>query len=254
MIWLCNEEDLYLYDTQSQKSTVIKNQIGEIISGIKEIGSKQYIIGTDVGIHYAELKEDKLVLSPCEQLDSLKIQVTELYLHPQSQKLFIGTFQKGIYLYDMNSSQVLKLNTNLEDVSITCIKAFNDNEILIATDGVGVYKMNTETYECEPYITADYSSYNAMNGNSIYDLLVDGNRIWMANYPIGITVRNNQYNSYQWIKHSIGNQQSIINDQVNATSKTMTATYGLLPTRHQPLYYQKTNNGTRFSASSTKVT
>ncbi len=216
VIWLCNEEDLYLYDTQSQKSTVIKNQIGEIISGIKEIGSKQYIIGTDVGIHHAELKEDKFVLSPCEQLDSLKIQVTELYLHPQSQKLFIGTFQKGIYLYDMNSSQVLKLNTNLEDVSITCIKAFNDNEILIATDGVGVYKMNTETYECEPYITADYSSYNAMNGNSIYDLLVDGNRIWMANYPIGITVRNNQYNSYQWIKHSIGNQQSIINDQVNA--------------------------------------
>ena len=63
---------------------------------------------------------------------------------------------------------------------------------------------------------ADYNSYNAMNGNSIYDFYVDGDRIWMANYPIGITVRNNQYASYEWIKHSIGNKQSLVNDQVNA--------------------------------------
>lgn len=32
---------------------------------------------------------------------------------------------------------------------------------------------------------------NAMNGNSIYDFYVDDERIWIANYPIGITVRNN---------------------------------------------------------------
>lgn len=38
----------------------------------------------------------------------------------------------------------------------------------------------------------------------------------MANYPIGITVRNNKYSDYEWIKHSVGNRQSLINDQVNA--------------------------------------
>ena len=59
--------------------------------------------------------------------------------------------------------------------------------------------------------------YNAMNGNTIYDIYIDEEqRIWMANYPIGITVRNNRYNDYKWIKHSIGNKQSLINDQVNA--------------------------------------
>ena len=144
------------------------------------------------------------------------MQVNELFLHKESRKLFIGTFQKGIYLYDMNIHQAIELNVGLKDVSITRIKAFNDKEILIATDGAGVYKLNIDTYKCEPYIVADYSSYNSMNGNSIYDLYVDGDRIWMANYPIGITVRNNQYTSYQWIKHSIGNKQSLINDQVNA--------------------------------------
>lgn len=121
------------------------------------------------------------------------------------------------------------------------IKAFNDKEILIATDGAGVYKMNVDSYKCDPYIVADYNSYNAMNGNSIYDLYVDGDRIWMANYPIGITVRNNQYASYQWIKHSIGNRQSLVNDQVNAIIED-----------HEGDLWFATNNGISLYSTQTK--
>lgn len=78
------------------------------------------------------------------------MQVNELYFHKANRKLFIGTFQKGIYLYDMNIHQTVELNVGLQDVSITRIKAFNDKEILIATDGAGIYKMNVDTYECAP--------------------------------------------------------------------------------------------------------
>ena len=141
----------------------------------------------------------------------------------------------------MNIHQAIKLNAGLEDVSITRIKAFNDKEILIATDGAGVYKMNVDSYKCDPYIVADYNSYNAMNGNSIYDLYVDGDRIWMANYPIGITVRNNQYASYQWIKHSIGNRQSLVNDQVNAIIED-----------HEGDLWFATNNGISLYSTQTK--
>ena len=56
-----------------------------------------------------------------------------------------------------------------------------------------------------------------MNGNSITDLYIDDERrIWMANFPIGITVRDNRYADFQWIKHSIGNRQSLVNNRVNA--------------------------------------
>ena len=241
VVWLCNEEALYLYDTESGKATVIKNQIGESITDIEEIDPEHFFIGTDVGIHHAELKDNILTLSPCEKLDNLKMQVNELFLHKESRKLFVGTFQRGVYAYDMNLHQTIKLNVGLEDVSITRIKAFNNKEILIATDGAGVYKMNVETYKCEPYIVADYNSYNAMNGNSIYDLYVDGDRIWMANYPIGITVRNNQYTSYQWIKHSVGNKQSLINDQVNAIVED-----------HDGDLWFATNNGISLYSTKTK--
>lgn len=216
VVWLCNEEALYLYDNNSQKVVFIKNEIKESITDIAQIDSIHYFIGTDVGIHYAELQNNRLSLSPCEQLDTLNIQINELYYHKLSNKVFIGTFQRGIYVYDMQLHKVMHLDAGLMDVSINCIKALNDKEILIATDGAGVYKMNTESHECVPYIIADYNRYNAMNGNNINDLYIDeSQRIWMANYPIGITVRNNKYSDYQWIKHSIGNKQSLINDQVN---------------------------------------
>ena len=92
----------------------------------------------------------------------------------------------------------------------------NAHELLIATGGKGVYKLDMNTCISEPYITADYSSYNGMNGNNINDIYVDEDeRIWLANYPTGITIRNNRYGSYDLIKHSIGNNLSLVNDQVH---------------------------------------
>ena len=217
IVWLCNQKNIYLYDSETERCTTIKNEINESITDIEQIDANHYFIGTDVGIHYAELKDKKLMLSPCNKLDTLKLQVNELFYHKGSRKVFIGTFQRGMYVYDLKLHKASLVKSGLADISINRIIAFGDKEILIATDGAGIHKMNVETYSTEPYIVADFNRYNAMNGNTIYDIYIDEEqRIWMANYPIGITVRNNRYNDYKWIKHSIGNKQSLINDQVNA--------------------------------------
>lgn len=216
-VWLCNKEAIYLYHHPTQKVTIITNEIGENITDIVQINSTHYFIGTDIGIHYAELKGESLQLCPCDKLDLLKIQVNELYYHKPANKVFIGTFQRGVYVYDLNLHEIKPLNAGLTDISINCIKALNHKEILIATDGAGIYKVATDSLHSEPYIVADYNSNNAMNGNTINDIYIDDEqRIWIANYPIGITVCNSRYKPYKWIKHSIGNEQSLVNDQVNA--------------------------------------
>lgn len=216
VIWLCNDAQIYLYDTRRKETVVIENKINESITNIAQIDSTHFFIGTEQGIHHAELKNNALHLLPCNKLDDIAIQINELYFHKQSGKLFIGTFERGIFVYDMNIKQSSQPKMSLTDVSITRIKPFNEHELLIATDGAGVYKLNVNTYETKPYIVANFSRHNEMNGNSINDLYIDSEeRIWLANYPIGITVRNNRYSSYNWIKHSIGNKQSLINNQVN---------------------------------------
>ena len=216
-IWLCNEETLYLYNTHTLQTLQIKNEIGEDITDIEQIDDTHFFIGTEQGIHHAELKNQGLHLLPCDKLDNLPIQINELYFHRPSRKLFIGTFERGIYVYDMNTKQSTQPHMSLTDVSITRIKPLNNKELLVATDGAGVYKININSYLTTPYIVADYNQYNEMNGNNISDFYVDDEqRIWLANYPIGITVRNNRHSSYNWIKQSNANKQSLINDQVNS--------------------------------------
>lgn len=216
IIWLCNHSKIFLYNTRSKETVVIENKINEGITNIAQIDSTHFFIGTEQGIHHARLKDNALHLLPCHKLDDIDIPINELYFHKPSRKLFIGTFERGIFVYDMNIKQSSQPKMSLTDVSITRIKPFNDHELLIATDGAGVYKLNVNTYETTPYIVANFNRHNEMNGNSITDLYIDTEqRIWLANYPIGITVRNNRYSSYNWIKHSIGNKQSLINNQVN---------------------------------------
>lgn len=249
-IWLCNEQNIFLYNTKSQQTVQLKNEINEVITDIEQMDNTHFFIGTEQGIHYAELKGNSLQLIPCHKLDNLAIQINELYFHPQSRKLFIGTFRRGIFVYDMNTKQALQPKVSLTDVSISRIKPFTNKELLIATDGAGVYKLNAETYETEPYIVADYNRNNGMNGNSINDIYVDSEqRVWLANYPIGITMRNNRYPNYQWIKHSIGNRQSLINDQVNSILEDEEGDLWFGTNNGISLYRSKTNEWHSFLSS-----
>ena len=216
-IWLCNEETIFLYNTRTEEVTHVKNCLSEAINDIEQIDESHYFIGTEMGIHHAQLKNNTLQLLPCDKLDNVNIQVNDLHFDPKIRKLFIGAFERGVMVYDMNTKTITQPEVSLKDVSISRIKPLNAKELLIATDGGGIYKMNVDTYQTVPFIVADYNSYNGMNGNSINDIYIDDEeRIWMANYPIGITIQNNRYPSYKWIKHSVGNKQSLINDQVNS--------------------------------------
>ena len=67
------------------------------------------------------------------------IQINEIYFDQKARKLFIGTFQRGIFVYDMNTKQSYQPEYSLADMSINAIKPLNNKELLIATDGAGVF-------------------------------------------------------------------------------------------------------------------
>lgn len=217
-IWLCTTNNgQYIYKISSNKLIKIHNEDWQCVNNMVQIDQNTYCFGTDTGFYIGQLKDHKIKTISPDSLINASIKVNELYYHKPSNRLFIGCLFRGVFVYDLNKKQLIEPKNELADININCIKPFNNNEILIATDGAGVYKMNVYTYQSEPYITADYNANNKMNGNTINDIYVDEEkRIWMANYPIGITVLNNNFPKYNWIKHSIGNKNSLINDQVNA--------------------------------------
>ena len=84
------------------------------------------------------------------------------------------------------------------------IKAIN--HIPVSYTHLDVYKrqkLKLGTYELTNFLNADHNHSNKMNGNIINDSYIDDDqKLWMAVYPIGITVYSEKYPGYQWIQHS----------------------------------------------------
>lgn len=216
-IWLCGKDYFYLFDTGTEEVTRLENSLKESVYNMVQQDSTHFFLGTDNGIHYAELNDTVLGLVSGHKINNITVQVNELYYHRPSRKLFIGTFQRGVFIYDLTKNKCEQPSTSLADISINRFRLLDNDHVLVATDGAGVYKLNLSTYQSEPYVVPDYNQSNQVNGTSINDIYIDDRqRIWMANSLYGITIRDNRFNHYHWIKHSFGNDQSIVNDQVNA--------------------------------------
>ena len=214
-IWLCCKDSITWYDTHTGTVLHMSVPVDGEITTIEQTDGNHFFIGTGSGLFRAGIEEGKLKVIPDEALESIA-PVHELYYHAVSKQLFVGNYKEGILIYDMGGTGKIISCQFPNHVEINQIAALNAHELLVATGGRGVYKLDVNTYMSEPYITADYGSYNGMNGNNINDVYVDEeDRIWLANYPTGITIRNNRYGSYDLIRHSLGNTRSLVNDQVH---------------------------------------
>ena len=93
-----------------------------------------------------------------------------------------------------------------------------EDNLLIATDGVGVFQMNMENYQITPFLDTDIGKEMSIRSNRIADLYVDEyQRLWIADFPDGITMYTPPgQERYKWFRHIDGNSQSLINDRVNA--------------------------------------
>jgi len=215
-IWLCSKDSIVWYDTRTGTASHIATPVNSEITVIEQTDGNHFFIGTGNGLFRTQTERETLKLIPDEVAESIGTPVHELYYHTVSKQLFIGNYKEGILVYDIGGKGNIIPCQSPNNVEFNQIVALNDHELLIATGGKGVYKLDLNTYMSEPYITADYSSYNGMNGNNINNIYVDEEqRIWLANYPTGITIRNNRYGSYDLIKHSIGNSHSLVNNQVH---------------------------------------
>lgn len=216
-IWLCGKDSILLYNINDANTLQFPNLFHADITAMEQIDDDHFFIATEIGVRYARLEKGALQIIPTETLDSFHAQVSVLYFNHQLKRLFIGSFERGIFVYDMSTRQIIYSESELSDVNITRICPFNEKELLVSTEGMGVYKMDMNSCKLDHYIIANYKSYNEMNGNNINDVFVDDEkRVWLANYPMGVTVIDNRYKNYQWMKHSMGNDQSLINDQVHA--------------------------------------
>ena len=151
-IWLCQGDHIIRYDTRTGIAQRLVSRLRGDITAISETDGTNLFIGTVNGLF--PVRERDGVLEALADTDSIRTPVSELYYHPGSKKLFVGTFRKGILVYGVSAGSTLR------NVAVNRITPLNDRELLIATGGRGVYRMDMDSLVPKPYITADYASHN----------------------------------------------------------------------------------------------
>ena len=216
-IWLCSCSTIFRFDIATSQVTSYVNPLQKEITHLTAYADSIFFAGTESGVKQIQWVEDELREESFETAPPTLLQVNELYYHQPSHKLYVGTYQRGLFCYDLTNRLWSHIEKELVDISINRIRPWDEHTLFIATDGAGVYQMDTRDNRCTPFLKADYLSPNALNGNNIVDLYIDeSQRLWMANYPIGVTICDLRQAPFTWLRHAIGNTQSLANDQVNS--------------------------------------
>ena len=213
-LWLCTRNKQYIYHIPSKKVIQLESPIKEEIAYIEQGKGNRYFIGTSHSIHLVQLQGNKLVQEKDFTIEDIH-RVQHIFYHVPTDRLLIGTMADGFYVFDMQTKTLHNIG-NLKDVTMNdAIQAYSSSEeVLISTDGNGVYKLNMQTLTLLPYLSTSQASQK-MNGDIIKDIYMDEEgRVWMAVFPISITVYSDKYPKYDWLRKSKKNSQS--NDQITS--------------------------------------
>lgn len=214
-LWLCTRNAQYIYHLQKQQVEKLDSPIKEEITFLEQGQGNEYFLGTNHNIYLARLNGNQLTVQQEPLLENFHI-VQHIYYHTPTNRLLIGTLADGFYVYDL-TNRTLNNVGQLKDVTMNnVVPAFSSvEEVLIATDGNGVFKMNVSSLELQPFLSSNHQASSRMNGDIIKDIHVDETgRIWLAVFPISITVYSDKYPTFQWIQNINKQNNSLVNNQI----------------------------------------
>lgn len=140
------------------------------------------------------------------------------FIDKQRKRLWIGTFNSGATVIDMNSWQQIStdLQRQLPHTPVRAIENLNDTTMLLGIDGNGVYISNRNGKNVRLLWNDDDQTGNAIHGNGIYDILRDSqNNIWIGSYTGGIDIAYPTGGVMETFEHRQGVEQSLMNNGVN---------------------------------------
>lgn len=207
-IWIGGYNGLWLYDPVSSEfenktNNVTKNRISiqTLIVGT----SGKLLLGTQKGLMVYSIDSEELELVTDKTINVLSI------LRNKSDYL-IGTKEKGLYKIDNRFSNFVKVDALKNKYPIRVITKDKNGDILLGTDGAGVYLLNND-YKFKDHYFHDEDKLLTLSSNGVYDIIVDKQGlIWVATYGGGVNLFDKSKSVFQKIKHIPNNENSLKNN------------------------------------------
>lgn len=165
-----------------------KDQLSyDVISSVEKDSSGNIYFGTEGGgitvFDHQDPRARYITNSNFEWLPSDNI---KSLLVTSQQKLWIGTFNQGLAVYDIQTKKIVpdiisnSLGKLLGNIGVYTIQEENDSIFWIGTFGKGVIRYNTYNKSFETF-TSNPDSGNTLTCNQVRNILLDSNNtIWVA--------------------------------------------------------------------------
>jgi Signal transduction histidine kinase len=143
--------------------------------------------------------------------------VSRLFWDRKTNKLWIGTFSSGLYLYDFKRHNLSAiLNGALPKQPVLAIEVNSDSSVLVGIDGQGIWEVERSGRKIQNVYKEDNDDPSSLRGNGVYDIINDQNkRIWVCTYSGGISYFDKTVTPVTQITHTINDPGSLANNNVN---------------------------------------
>lgn len=154
-----------------------------------------------------------------KDVDLLKdTNVQSLFFDEESDAVYIGAFNKGLYKLDLSDFSVVQIHAtnSLLHKPIRSIVKLSPERLAIGIDGSGVLAYNAKDNSLTTLVNTELAPEFSFTGNGIYALLDDGHgNLWIGSYTGGVTMVSLSPSPVQIITHSKDNADSLVNNNVN---------------------------------------
>ncbi|OHX64065.1 hybrid sensor histidine kinase/response regulator transcription factor [Flammeovirga pacifica] len=179
-----NQDDYYFMSWKMvirwtpKTNSIKKIYVNKRITALCDYGKQGVLIASPNGLQI--IKNDEARPFQLFGINLKGAGITSLF-KSSDNSVWIGTYNKGIYLIQNNKINHIKNNI---DYKISGFSSFK-NKVLAATDGYGVMIFDLDGHEAET------NSLKSLNNLAINDLDVDQyNRLWVSTYGKGFYLHN----------------------------------------------------------------
>jgi len=187
-----------------------------VIRSVMEDSLKNLWVGTYKGLALYQRDTDSFKNIPVnDSEDSLPSPFVLSIVQAPEDKLWVGTWDGGVSLFDPVTEKVLK-TYSLADNRVYTMLLDREGTLWIGTWGGGLFSLNPETEQIASF-TADSESEYSISHNIIYSLFEDkGGILWVGTHGGGINKWDKQKNTIRFLSEFSSQDNQLLSGSITA--------------------------------------
>ena len=222
-IWIFVGEQAFCYNVRTGVGHEMTLRYDEdtntnlTFTAVASMSNSALYLGARGGVYKGVVHDGVICVTPLEAMEGVGVNVNTFHYSSLHGTLLIGTEDAGIMVYREMENEIIHHPNMLPDVRVTKIIPYGDSdEMLFSTNAAGVYRISMTDCRPKPFLSADYTTDYRMNTDNVTDILFDREgQLWMCSFPMGLTVRNDNYPALNWISRSNLNVNTLTNNGIN---------------------------------------